>query len=112
MRPLLLELSRKHEFDERFTPHDQLWTDQDAELTTKWSFSAAVLYALTVITSTGSFSLIIFNNNYFQGYDHVTPTTDAGRLFTVFFGLVGIPLMFITVNYLMTQLRPFPNSGG
>uniref|UniRef100_A0A8L8K9P4 Ion_trans_2 domain-containing protein n=1 Tax=Heligmosomoides polygyrus TaxID=6339 RepID=A0A8L8K9P4_HELPZ len=40
------------------------------------------LYALTVITSTG--------------YDHVTPTTDPGRIFTVFFGLIGIPLMFIT----------------
>uniref|UniRef100_A0A0N5AXT6 Ion_trans_2 domain-containing protein n=1 Tax=Syphacia muris TaxID=451379 RepID=A0A0N5AXT6_9BILA len=31
-----------------------------------------------------------------EGYDHVTPNTDAGRIFTVFFGLVGIPLMFIT----------------
>lgn len=30
------------------------------------------------------------------GYDHVTPSTDPGRIFTVFFGLVGIPLMFIT----------------
>lgn len=30
------------------------------------------------------------------GYDHVTPTTDPGRIFTVFFGLIGIPLMFIT----------------
>ncbi|KAK6034380.1 hypothetical protein COOONC_28113 [Cooperia oncophora] len=29
-------------------------------------------------------------------YDHVTPTTDPGRIFTVFFGLIGIPLMFIT----------------
>lgn len=33
---------------------------------------------------------------YFSGYDHVTPDTNPGRLFTVFFGLVGIPLMFIT----------------
>lgn len=32
----------------------------------------------------------------FSGYDHVTPTTDPGRVFTVFFGLLGIPLMFIT----------------
>lgn len=34
--------------------------------------------------------------SYFLGYDHVTPATNPGRLFTVFFGLVGIPLMFIT----------------
>lgn len=26
----------------------------------------------------------------------MTPSTDPGRIFTVFFGLVGIPLMFIT----------------
>ncbi|VDO24042.1 unnamed protein product [Haemonchus placei] len=31
-----------------------------------------------------------------ESYDHVTPTTDPGRIFTVFFGLIGIPLMFIT----------------
>ncbi|UMM42471.1 hypothetical protein L5515_018290 [Caenorhabditis briggsae] len=51
-------------------------------MTTRWTFAAATLYALTVITSTG--------------YDHVTPATDPGRIFTVFFGLIGIPLMFIT----------------
>ncbi len=31
-----------------------------------------------------------------SGYDHITPLTSAGRLFTVIFGLLGIPLMFIT----------------
>uniref|UniRef100_A0A914CDJ7 Potassium channel domain-containing protein n=1 Tax=Acrobeloides nanus TaxID=290746 RepID=A0A914CDJ7_9BILA len=82
MRPLLSELSRTHEFDERFTKDSQLWTDSEVEMSTRWSFAASVLYALTVITSTG--------------YDHVTPTTDPGRIFTVFFGLLGIPLMFIT----------------
>uniref|UniRef100_A0A914YK84 Potassium channel domain-containing protein n=1 Tax=Panagrolaimus superbus TaxID=310955 RepID=A0A914YK84_9BILA len=59
-----------------------MWTDNEAGLTTKWTFASAVLYALTVITSTG--------------FDHLTPTTNAGRIFTVFFGLLGIPLMFIT----------------
>ncbi|VDN59225.1 unnamed protein product [Dracunculus medinensis] len=82
MRPLLSILSRAHEHDDRFTLKDQFWTDAEDQLVTKWSFAAAVLYALTVITSTG--------------YDHVTPSTDPGRIFTVFFGLVGIPLMFIT----------------
>jgi hypothetical protein len=36
------------------------------------------------------------NDESVAGYDHVTPSTNAGRLFTVFFGLLGIPLMFIT----------------
>uniref|UniRef100_A0AC34QEE7 Potassium channel domain-containing protein n=1 Tax=Panagrolaimus sp. JU765 TaxID=591449 RepID=A0AC34QEE7_9BILA len=82
MRPLLSVLSRTHEYDDRFTRDDQMWTDSEESLTTKWTFASAVLYGLTVITSTG--------------YDHLTPTTDAGRIFTVFFGLLGIPLMFIT----------------
>uniref|UniRef100_A0A0K0D3E1 Ion_trans_2 domain-containing protein n=1 Tax=Angiostrongylus cantonensis TaxID=6313 RepID=A0A0K0D3E1_ANGCA len=82
LRPLLRILSKTHEYDDRFTENGQLWNDAEDDMTTRWSFAAAVLYALTVITSTG--------------YDHVTPTTDPGRIFTVFFGLIGIPLMFIT----------------
>ncbi|GMR32498.1 hypothetical protein PMAYCL1PPCAC_02693, partial [Pristionchus mayeri] len=82
IRPLLSILSQTHEYDDRFADDAQLWTDSKQELTTRWTFPASVLYALTVITSTG--------------YDHVTPTTDPGRVFTVFFGLLGIPLMFIT----------------
>ena len=53
MRPLLSVLSRTHEYDERFTPETQQWTDSEEELTTKWTFAASSLYALTVITSTG-----------------------------------------------------------
>ena len=82
LRPLLSVLSRTHEYDERFTPEAQMWTDSEETLATKWTLAASCLYALTVITSTG--------------YDHLTPLTDAGRIFTVFYGLLGIPLMFIT----------------
>lgn len=82
MRPLLESLSRAHEYDDKFTDTNQLWTGEQDGMTTRWTFAAATLYALTVITSTG--------------YDHVTPATDPGRIFTVFFGLIGIPLMFIT----------------
>uniref|UniRef100_A0A914H2J9 Potassium channel domain-containing protein n=1 Tax=Globodera rostochiensis TaxID=31243 RepID=A0A914H2J9_GLORO len=82
MRPLLSVLSRTHEYDERFTSEAQMWSDSEDSLETKWTFAASSLYALTVITSTG--------------YDHLTPLTDSGRIFTVFYGLLGIPLMFIT----------------
>lgn len=30
-----------------------MWSDSEEELSTKWTFAAASLYALTVITSTG-----------------------------------------------------------
>ncbi|KAI6205568.1 hypothetical protein M3Y94_00807100 [Aphelenchoides besseyi] len=82
LRPLLSTLSRTHEYDDKFTLDQQMWTDSESELHNKWTFAAAVLYALTVITSTG--------------YDHLSPITDSGRIFTVFYGLLGIPLMFIT----------------
>ncbi|KAK6033723.1 hypothetical protein OSTOST_00024, partial [Ostertagia ostertagi] len=56
LRPLLRILSRTHEYDDKFTESGQLWIDTEAEMTTRWSFAAAVLYALTVITSTGGSS--------------------------------------------------------
>ncbi|VDD86663.1 unnamed protein product [Enterobius vermicularis] len=80
--PILVNLSWAHETDDRFAANEQSWIVQEEQMVPRWSFAAAVLYALTVITSTG--------------YDHVTPNTDGGRIFTVFFGLLGIPLMFIT----------------
>lgn len=97
MRPLLSVLSRTHEYDERFTREAQMWTDSVEEMTTKWTFAAAALYALTVITSTGILKKKQLNILCKKiGYDHLTPSTDAGRIFTVFYGLLGIPLMFIT----------------
>ncbi|RCN45126.1 hypothetical protein ANCCAN_08880 [Ancylostoma caninum] len=53
LRPLLHKLSSTHEYDDRFTDNGQLWNDIEDNMTTRWSFAAAVLYALTVITSTG-----------------------------------------------------------
>lgn len=58
MKPLLSILSRTHEYDDRFTREAQMWSDSEEEMTTKWTFAAASLYALTVITSTGKLFLI------------------------------------------------------
>lgn len=55
MRPLLESLSRAHEYDDKFTDTNQLWTGEQDGMTTRWTFAAATLYALTVITSTGWF---------------------------------------------------------
>lgn len=66
MRPLLSVLSRTHEYDERFTPETQQWTDSEETLTTKWTFAASSLYALTVITSTGRQPLIVGINLFLQ----------------------------------------------
>ena len=82
MLPVLQSLSWTHEYDDRFAPDVQLWADREDELKELWSLPNSVFYALTVATSTG--------------YERVSPETDAGRVFTVLFGLIGIPLLFIT----------------
>ena len=48
----------------------------------KWTFPTSLLYVLTVLTTCG--------------YGEVSVDTDTGKIFSVIFALVGIPLMFIT----------------
>lgn len=54
-------------------------------------FTSSLNHLLNTITKICNAGCFIF-----LCYDHVSPLTDAGRLFAVFFGLIGIPLMFIT----------------
>ncbi|CAB3410200.1 unnamed protein product [Caenorhabditis bovis] len=56
--------------------------DDLANMHNKWTFPTALLYVLTVLTTCG--------------YGEVSVDTDVGKVFSVAFALVGIPLMFIT----------------
>ncbi|KAK6042947.1 Ion channel [Cooperia oncophora] len=49
----------------------------------KWSFGNALIFTFSVITTIG--------------YGHIAPETFYGRLFVIFFGLVGVPLTLLTV---------------
>ncbi|KAE9553157.1 hypothetical protein FO519_003636 [Halicephalobus sp. NKZ332] len=53
------------------------------DLEEQWSFANAVVFSYTVITTIG--------------YGHVAPVTFPGRLFCIFYGLVGIPLTLLTI---------------
>jgi hypothetical protein len=53
IKPFLQQLSMVHEYDDRFTLEDQLWNDDKEKLRSRWTFQAAVLYSLTVVTTTG-----------------------------------------------------------
>lgn len=53
LKPLLVRLSQTHEYDDRFTDEDQIWTEDPDKLRARWTYPAALLYSLTVITTTG-----------------------------------------------------------
>ncbi|XP_052842742.1 LOW QUALITY PROTEIN: uncharacterized protein LOC128256428 [Drosophila gunungcola] len=58
----------------------------DADDSQSWTFSEALLYSVTVITTIGHGSL--------------TPRTAAGKLATIFYALVGVPLMLMCLSSL------------
>ncbi|KAI6176734.1 hypothetical protein M3Y97_00830900 [Aphelenchoides bicaudatus] len=56
--------------------------DELTNMHNKWTFPTALLYVLTVLTTCG--------------YGEVSVDTETGKIFSVIFALIGIPLMFIT----------------
>uniref|UniRef100_A0A1I8AAQ9 Ion channel n=1 Tax=Steinernema glaseri TaxID=37863 RepID=A0A1I8AAQ9_9BILA len=63
-------------------PH-QVETDAVEIVEDEWSFSNAVIFAFTVITTIG--------------YGHVAPVTPEGRLFCIIYGLIGVPFTLLTI---------------
>lgn len=64
----------------------------------QWKFTGAFYYATTVLTTIG--------------YGHSTPSTIWGKLFTMFYAIIGIPLglvMFQSIGERVNRLSRFVN---
>ncbi|XP_029006884.1 potassium channel subfamily K member 15-like [Betta splendens] len=59
----------------------------------QWKFAGSFYFAITVITTIG--------------YGHVTPRTDAGKAFCMFYAVLGIPLTLVMFQSLGERINTF-----
>lgn len=73
-----------------------------------WSFTGAFLYSLTVITTIGiTFTLSVSNDNpqsihfthmNYLGYGNVVPKKPWGKIATILYGIIGMPLFLLYLS--------------
>ncbi|EDS36514.1 conserved hypothetical protein [Culex quinquefasciatus] len=59
-------------------------SDITLESETQWSFSGGFLYSLTVITTIG--------------YGNIVPRTEWGKIATIFYAIIGMPLFLLYLS--------------
>jgi hypothetical protein len=76
------ELARMQAEQEKFS--DKNDRRIDAAYNQKWTFSTAMLYSATIITTVG--------------YGNITPKSILGKLITCLYAMIGIPIMIMYVT--------------
>ena len=76
------------------------WDGKEDEDTVMWTFAGALFYSITVITTIGtsialSLIVILLHQRSISGYGHIAPKTPVGKIVTIFYAIVGIPITVI-----------------
>lgn len=79
----------------------------------QWKFTGAFYYATTVLTTIGWENLpaLAMTVPEFCRYGHSTPSTVSGKLFTMMYAMIGIPLglvMFQSIGERVNKLSRWP----
>ncbi|KPP68798.1 potassium channel subfamily K member 9-like [Scleropages formosus] len=71
----------------------------------QWKFAGSFYFAITVITTIGKFTLSVAPGA--RGYGHAAPGTDAGKVFCMFYAVLGIPLTLVMFQSLGERMNTF-----
>ncbi|CDQ70579.1 unnamed protein product [Oncorhynchus mykiss] len=69
----------------------------------QWKFAGSFYFAITVITTIGKVTVASIST----GYGHAAPGTDAGKVFCMFYAVLGIPLTLVMFQSLGERMNTF-----